>query len=148
MVFTSGSTGQPKGVIVPHGAYLDHAHAATVSMDFGPQDRMGLVLPVGFAAAALYLHRGLATGAEIHLYDPRRRGIDGMSDWLRRQHITYLDFTPTMMRAFVASLDDSDLFEDVRVVTTAGEAVYGVDVGSLGAASSAHELLHQPRREL
>jgi amino acid adenylation domain-containing protein len=131
VVFTSGSTGQPKGVIVPHGAYLDHAHAATVSMDFHPEDRMGLVLPVGFAAAALYLHRGLATGAEIHLYDPRRKGIDGMSDWLRRQRITYLDFTPTMMRAFVASLDKSDLFEDVRVVTTAGEAVYGVDVGSL-----------------
>ena len=131
VVFTSGSTGQPKGVTVHHGAYLDHALAATVSMDFHPEDRMALVLPVGFAAAAGYLHRGLATGAQIHLYDPRRRGINGLAAWLRQERITYLDLTPSLLRAFVAALGDDDHLPDVRVVTTAGEAVYGTDVASL-----------------
>lgn len=139
VVFTSGSTGTPKGVVVPHGAYLDHARAAVASMDFYPEDRMGLVLPVGFAAAALYLHRGLLTGAEMHLYDPRRRGIEGLAPWLRAERITYLDLTPTMMRAFTATLDADDMFEDLRVVTTAGEPVFGVDVTamarSLGSSS-------------
>jgi amino acid adenylation domain-containing protein len=131
VVFTSGSTGTPKGVVVPHGAYVDHARAAVKSMDFRPEDRMGLVLPVGFAAASLYLYRGLLTGAEIHLYDPRQHGIEGVAGWLRDKRITYLDLTPTMMRAFTASLDAHDTFEDLRVVTTAGEPVSGVDVTAL-----------------
>jgi amino acid adenylation domain-containing protein len=133
VVFTSGSTGQPKGVAVPHGAQLDHARAAVVSMGFRPDDRMALVLPVGFSAAANYLYRGLTNGAQIHLYDPRRQGIGGLADWLRRARITYLDLTPSLLRAFLATLDDREVFVDLRVVTTAGEPVYGADVAALAA---------------
>lgn len=131
VVFTSGSTGRPKGVIVPHGAYLDHARAAAVSMDFRPDDRLALVLPLGFAAAALALHRALAAGAEVHLYDPRVEGIEGLAPWMRERRISYVDMTPTLLRAFVATLGEGEGLPDLRVVTTAGEAVFGADAAAL-----------------
>jgi acyl-coenzyme A synthetase/AMP-(fatty) acid ligase/thioesterase domain-containing protein/acyl carrier protein len=131
VVFTSGSTGHPKGVIVPHGAYLDHALAAAESMDFRPDDTMGMVLPMGFAAAALYLHRGLATGAKIVMYDVRRLGMAGLLECLRSERVTYLDLTPTMLRTLVNALEGHEPLEDLRVVTTAGEPVFGADVRAL-----------------
>jgi len=131
IVFTSGSTGRPKGVIVTHGAYLDHARAGRLSMDFGPGERMAMVLPLGFAAGALALHRALGWGAEIHLYDPRVLGIEGLASWMRSRRITYVDMTPTMLRALVATLAPGEQLGDLRVVATAGEAVFGSDVAGL-----------------
>jgi len=50
IVFTSGSTGVPKGVIVTHGAMLNDAYAGAEVFGIGVGDRVTQVLPLSFAA--------------------------------------------------------------------------------------------------
>lgn len=46
IVYTSGTTGQPKGVVLDHGNLLADAHAITEWFSFKPQDRAMTILPI------------------------------------------------------------------------------------------------------
>ncbi len=46
IVFTSGTTGKPKGVVLDHGNLLADAHAITEWFNFSPSDRAMTILPI------------------------------------------------------------------------------------------------------
>jgi long-chain acyl-CoA synthetase len=45
LVYTSGTTGQPKGVMLPHRCFVDMAHSALQVFDIGPDDESLSFLP-------------------------------------------------------------------------------------------------------
>ena len=46
IVFTSGTTGKPKGVVLDHGNLLADAHAIAEWFDFSPSDKAMTILPI------------------------------------------------------------------------------------------------------
>ncbi len=67
VAFTSGSTGEPKGVRVPHRAVIRLVHEA----DFvrtGPDETMLRLAPLAFDASTLELWAALLTGAALEVY--------------------------------------------------------------------------------
>lgn len=70
--YTSGSTGQPRGVVVKHAALIDNLRAITTMARFGPEDRCVSWLPLfhdmGLIGALLL---GLYLGSDPHLLEPR-----------------------------------------------------------------------------
>ena len=46
ILYTSGSTGQPKGVVISYGAYAYASEAARASIDVGPDDHLFSYLPL------------------------------------------------------------------------------------------------------
>ncbi|MEO5704091.1 MAG: AMP-binding protein, partial [Candidatus Limnocylindrales bacterium] len=46
IVFTSGTTGEPKGAMLSHGNLMASATAMTSVLEFGPEDRLLSVLPL------------------------------------------------------------------------------------------------------
>lgn len=66
ILYTSGSTGPPKGVICSHGMMTAWAHNANLVMDYQPKDRVFIALPVFHAnALCCALLPALKTGASI-----------------------------------------------------------------------------------
>lgn len=66
ILYTSGSTGPPKGVICSHGMMAAWAHNANLVMDYGQADRVFIALPVFHAnALCCALLPGLKTGASL-----------------------------------------------------------------------------------
>ncbi|MGI5254861.1 non-ribosomal peptide synthetase [Actinacidiphila glaucinigra] len=61
-VFTSGSTGEPKGVTVSHGALANHAAAVRRRYGLGPRDRVTHFHPVNFDVAAEETYATWAAG--------------------------------------------------------------------------------------
>lgn len=131
IVFTSGSTGQPKGVTYPHRTLLNEAFAARTRLDFGPGDQTALVLPFAFAAGLAVIVMALLNGAGLYVYDPRDHGIRGLPSTLRDQRLSTLHATPSLLRSLLGVLAPEEKLEDLRLVTTCGEAIYGRDVTTL-----------------
>lgn len=68
ILYTSGTTGAPKGAVLSHGAFAATARAAESAFALTPQDRHLIVSPLSFTGGLLTsLQPALATGGCVHL---------------------------------------------------------------------------------
>nr|MEE4266985.1 AMP-binding protein [Candidatus Krumholzibacteria bacterium] len=65
IMFTSGSTATPRGVMVSHGNILANTADIITSMDIGPDDRMMAVLPFYYCFGTSLLHTHLMAGGSV-----------------------------------------------------------------------------------
>ncbi|WP_245568466.1 non-ribosomal peptide synthetase, partial [Nocardia concava] len=116
VVYTSGSTGQPKGVEVTHAGLA--AVAAAQQRDYGitADARVLGVAARTFDAAMLEILLAVPAGATLVLAPEDAYGGPALTDFLREQRITHAFLTPSV----VASLDPAGL-DDLRVLTVGGE---------------------------
>ena len=133
LLYTSGSTGRPKGVVQSHENLVHHAETYAQSLALGPEDRLSLLPSLAVDAGLMDLFGALLSGASAHLWDLRRRGIVGLTAWLRERRITVLHATPTVFRHLVAEPGRGAL-PDVRRVVLGGEIVRASDITAFRGA--------------
>ncbi|WP_018501096.1 alpha/beta fold hydrolase [Parafrankia discariae] len=133
LVFSSGSTGVPKGVVWRNRTVMKDLDAGIERVGMNAADQVALVLPTAFAAGITVMFWGLLCGATLHPFDPRTSGIGAMPGWLVDRAITTLHLTPSLVRALTGAAGPGLTLPDLRAVTSSGEAVYGRDVAALRA---------------
>jgi D-alanine--poly(phosphoribitol) ligase subunit 1 len=69
VMFTSGSTGEPKGVVIPHQGILNLVDWASSYLGIGPEDRLTNVNPIYFDNSVFDIYAGLLNGAAIVALD-------------------------------------------------------------------------------
>jgi D-alanine--poly(phosphoribitol) ligase subunit 1 len=69
VMFTSGSTGEPKGVVIPHQGVLHLVDWAANDLGIGPKDRLTNVNPIFFDNSVFDIYAGLLNGAAIVALD-------------------------------------------------------------------------------
>jgi amino acid adenylation domain-containing protein len=69
VMFTSGSTGEPKGVVIPHQGILNLVDWARNDLGIGPEDRLTNVNPIYFDNSVFDIYAGLLNGAAIVALD-------------------------------------------------------------------------------
>ncbi len=95
VVYTSGSTGHPKGVMVQHGSLANLIAWHNAAFSLTSADRCTQLASPGFDAAVWELWPTLACGAALHIVpEPLRRDPLGLRDWLVAEGIT-VSFVPT-----------------------------------------------------
>ncbi len=97
LIYTSGSSGQPKGVEITHGnlAALVAWHNAAFAIS--PADRATHLAGLAFDAAIWEVWPYLAAGASVHVApEPVRGDPEGLRDWLVRTEAT-VAFAPTLL---------------------------------------------------
>ncbi|MCC7275968.1 MAG: acyl--CoA ligase [Alphaproteobacteria bacterium] len=119
MAFTSGTTGDPKGVMHSHNTTLAACRILNDDIGLGADERMMIWLPLGLNWGFLTLVQALIAGATAVLLERFRAG-EGL-DLLERERCT---FVPTAPASLTAILQEPDLgrrdLSALRMVVSGG----------------------------
>lgn len=128
LLYTSGSSGQPKGVTENHRNLLHEIMRLTNDFHICRQDRITLLNSLSFSGSARSVYGSLLNGASLFPYDIRERGPARLASWLIEEAITIYRSSPTVFRQLAETLTGQERFPALRLITTAGEPALQRDV--------------------
>ncbi|MEV7615019.1 amino acid adenylation domain-containing protein [Streptomyces sp. NPDC089799] len=103
VMYTSGSTGVPKGVVVPHGALAAQLTWTARHFGFGPDDRVLHQYSTGFDPALQEMFVPLLTGGTVVVARPDgHRDPAYLTGLIRAERVTTVDLVPSVYGALLA----------------------------------------------
>jgi amino acid adenylation domain-containing protein len=122
LTYTSGSTGEPKGIMNTHRKALYRiTHDSCFGM--GPDDRF--TQPTSAERRTPFA--ALLSGAGSYPWYVKEEGLEHLADWLIEEKITIYRSAPRVFRQFVSTLTGKEQFPELRVIVLAGEPVHKTD---------------------
>lgn len=121
VMYTSGSTGNPKGVMIPQGALDHYAGWAIEAMRMSPADRMSQHPNIGFDLSVLDIYATLCSGATLVLLEDQ---IDRLlpARAIARNKLTVWNSVPSVMGLMLTSGDwTGKNVSSLRLLTFCGE---------------------------
>jgi amino acid adenylation domain-containing protein len=125
--YTSGSTGQPKGVVWNHSNLLHGIRLRTNETHACKDDRITFLFS-STANAVTNIFLALLNGAELLPFDVQREGVIHLAGWLVRERISICWISSPLFRNLYETLTGEERFPDLRLIRTASEAVYKTDI--------------------
>ena len=127
VLYTSGSTGHPKGVRHSHRSLSHEVLRLTNALHVCADDRQSL-LRANSGGAISDAFTALLNGAAVCPIDVLESGIDGLVEWVTRERVTIWRSTPSLFRAVWNEFPSTFLLRDLRIVFLCGEPVTASDL--------------------
>ncbi|MFI1914977.1 amino acid adenylation domain-containing protein [Nocardia sp. NPDC020380] len=156
LLYTSGTTGRPKGVVIHHRAIANHVQWMRDYLGFGVE-RILQKAPIGFDVSVFELVNALCTGSTTVLPHPEwwQADVEALAGIIERHQVTQLSLVPSVTRAFLDAGPDPARLQSMRYVYLGGESVPpalveeasrvfgGTVLGLYGPTEAAMDLTHE-----
>ena len=125
ILFTSGSTGEPKGVVITHANVLAFLAWAIPQFGIGTDDRLSGHPPLHFDLSTFDIYGALTTGAQLHLVPPALNlPPRGIARFIEEQQLTQWFSVPSVL-TYMAKFDavPAGGFPTLRRVLSCGDVL-------------------------
>jgi amino acid adenylation domain-containing protein len=127
VLFTSGSTGLPKGVEVSHRAVVNTIEAMEEQLGLGPSDRTLAISALDFDLATWDIFTPLSLGGQVvAVGQEHRRDAHHWARLVRTQGVTLVQCVPALLDLLMAAGEDEGLGDSLRMALLGGDWV-GLD---------------------
>lgn len=128
-IFTSGTTGKPKGTLIRQKGILNLVHYMQSNWQVNELDKVLQFATYSFDASVLDTFLSLLTGSELYLIDDEERMSESnFLDVVNKERITVIPVLPTVFFNRIVNYlaeDDENAFSSVKLVGVGGELLTG-----------------------
>jgi amino acid adenylation domain-containing protein len=140
VLYTSGSTGAPKGVAVPHRAVNRLISGAPDYVELGEGCRFLWLSPLTFDASVIELWGPLLTGGATVIVPPGQARLERLAETIRRNGATAALFISPQLHMVIDR--DPEELRGLRHVLVGGDVLSADHVRRLLAAGIVDEVVH------
>ena len=121
--YTSGSTGEPKGLVMLYQNIINRHLDAIAKVGSTPQDVQSATMSFSFSWGIPAVFYMLITGCAISIFRYGQRSPLEIVEWIQRDHLSIIQMPSTYFHQFILALSaypEIDL-PSVRLINTGGE---------------------------
>jgi len=123
LCYTSGTTGNPKGVLYSHKSNILHAQASLVGMPIGPDESILMVVPLFHVLAWGIPYYGPMNGSKLVMPGMQMEG-EPLYDLIEKEEVTLAFGVPTIWMGLLAYCrDNNKILSSVRNTIIGGSAL-------------------------
>lgn len=130
ITYTTGSTGEPKGVIETNRTRLHSTMTTSNQFHICQNDKLSLIHSIYFAAGKFQVFRALLNGASLFPFDINYFGLNRMAEWIRTEEITILYLPVAVFRQLADSCLNRRVLSTLRIVHISGAPITRQDFES------------------
>ncbi|RZT99028.1 acyl-CoA synthetase (AMP-forming)/AMP-acid ligase II [Advenella incenata] len=141
ILFTSGTTGTPKGVAQSESALRQHVLHYIASIKAESHDRIIMVASFGYDAALMDVFASLLTGATLYPLTILDHSTLNLRQIICSELITVFHSTPSVFRLIFGEETEQNTYENLRVVVLGGEVARRADLKLFNLLCSTEAIL-------